>query len=203
MTEARIIPLREPPAARGLGDREDDELMLLVRAGESAAMTALVSRYHARVISFCIKHTGDVAAAEELAQEVFVRLWRTRGGYRAEGKLAVLLYTTARNLCRNHSRWWRRRSRWLAPSREHADESVPCSGDQLDELIERERRREVERAIAELPSKLREAIVLRFEHALAYDQIAEIVSANESTVRSRVHLGIARVRELLARGQRP
>jgi RNA polymerase sigma-70 factor (ECF subfamily) len=203
MPEAPVIPLRGPCASAPLAEREDDELMLLVRAGERAAMAVLVERYHARLVSFCAKLTVDAAVGEELTQETFLRLWRQRGHYRAEGKLAVLLYTTARNLCRNHRRSWRRRLRWFAPGAPPEEPSAPAqSVGAVDAILERERQRDIQLAIAELSGKLREALVLRFEHGLPYDQIATIVGTNESTARSRVHLGLAELRARLAGGDR-
>lgn len=200
MTEAPIIPLRDARPARPLAERDDDELMLLVRAGAADAMAVVVGRYHARLVSFCAKRTGDLAAAEELVQEVFLRLWRRRADYRSEGKLAVLLYTMARNLCANHARWWHRRARWFDPApADDATATAPGEG-HVEALLARERRREVEVAMHALPVKLREAVVLRFEHELAYEQIAAIVSANESTVRSRVHLGLQQLRARLEPG---
>jgi RNA polymerase sigma-70 factor (ECF subfamily) len=198
MPEARVIPLRGTRAAAPLTEREDDELMLLVRAGDHAAMEVLVARYHPRLVSLCTKLTADRAAGEELAQETCLRLWRQRDRYRAEGKLAVLLYATARNLCRNHHRSWRRRLRWFTPSAPtQQPEAIGDVAGAVDAILDRERQREVERAMGELSPKLREAIVLRFEHGLAYDQIATILGTNESTARSRVHLGLAELRARL------
>src|SRR5215475_7890808 len=171
MASAPVIELRRP--MRTLADRDDEELILLVRADSTDAMAALVARYHARLTSFCAKYTRDFAAAEELVQETFLRMWRARASYRSEGKLAVLLYTTARNLCRNHARSAHRRARPL-------EIVPPPAADPVDAL----------------PDKLRDAVVLRFEHQLAYDQIAEVVGSNESTVRSRVHHGLAQLRAL-------
>jgi RNA polymerase sigma-70 factor (ECF subfamily) len=204
MPEAPVIPLHGPRGPAPLAEREDDELMLLVRAGERAAMAALVGRYHGRLVSFCAKLTTDPAAGEELAQETFLRLWRQREHYRAEGKLAILLYTTARNLCRNHRRSWRRRLRWFAPGSPPEEPSAPAqTPGAVDAILERERQRDVQLAIAELSGKLREAVVLRFEHGLPYDQIAAILGTNESTARSRVHLGLAELRVRLAGVDRP
>jgi RNA polymerase sigma-70 factor (ECF subfamily) len=172
---------------------DDDQLMHDVRDGSTDAMAVLVARYHARLVGFCAKHTRDDAAAEELVQETFLRLWRSRASYRAEGKLAVLLYTTARNLCRNHARSLRRR-----PAVEIDEPQAPGP---VDALLDRERWRDVTTALAELPPKLREAVTLRFEHQLAYDEIAAIVGSNESTVRSRVHHAIAQLRARLRGGR--
>jgi RNA polymerase sigma-70 factor (ECF subfamily) len=193
MAIAPVIELRR--SMRTLADRDDEELMLLVRADSTDAMAALVARYHARLTSFCAKYTRDFAASEELVQETFLRLWRARASYRSEGKLAVLLYTTARNLCRNHARSAQRRARPL-------EIAAPPAADPVDALLARERWRDVEAALGELPDKLREAVVLRFEHQLAYDQIAEVVGSNESTVRSRVHHGLAQLRALVDNGGR-
>jgi RNA polymerase sigma-70 factor (ECF subfamily) len=172
---------------------DDDRLMHDVCNGSTDAMAVLVARYHARLVGFCAKQTRDDAAAEELVQETFLRLWRARASYRAEGKLAVLLYTTARNLCRNHARSLRRHQ-----PVELAEVHAP---DPVDALLDRERWRDVTAALGELPPKLREAVTLRFEHQLAYDEIAAIVGANESTVRSRVHHAIGQLRARL-RGRR-
>ncbi len=207
MSEASIIPLRGPRAQRPLAERDDDELMLLVRAGAADAMAVVVGRYHAKLTSFCAKQTGDSIAAEELVQEAFLRLWRNRASYRAEGKLCTLLYTAVRNLCANHSRWWRRRSRWIRPDgpraageQEPAAEPSAALPSAIDAMIERERLRDVDAAVLELGTKQRQAVLLRFEHGLPYDQIATILGTNESTARSRVHLGLAALRARLALG---
>lgn len=201
MTEAPVIPLHAARPPRALAERDDDELMLLVRAGAADALAVVVSRYHERLISFCAKRTGDLMAAEELVQEVFLRLWRGRESYRSEGKLVVFLYTIARNLCANHGRWWRRRARWFSSAPAEQDTARSPIDGHVDVLLERERRREVELAIAALPAKLREAILLRFEHDLPYEQMSQILGANESTVRSRVHLGLEQLRARVAYGE--
>src|SRR5690349_19488285 len=109
---SEVIPL-EPRrgAARGasIDERSDDELMLLVRAGVKAALAALAARHVARLTSFCAKLLGDLPAAEDVVQETWIRLWAHRESYRPEGKFVVLLYTMARNLCRNQARASRRR----------------------------------------------------------------------------------------------
>jgi RNA polymerase sigma-70 factor (ECF subfamily) len=199
-----VIPLvpRDSPRRATLAERPDDELMLLVRAGRTEALAALVERYEARLTSFCGKLVGSAPLADEISQETWLRIWRHREAYRAEGKFVVLLYTTARNVYRNHARAARRREHWLPT----AAESEPIEAvaedreDHLDVLVERERQRGVHRALLGLPEPMREALLLRFQEELAYEDIAAIVGAPESTIRSRVHHGIKQLRQRLVKG---
>src|SRR5262249_22745460 len=198
-----VIPLHPALVEPPLSERTDSELMLLVRAGVAPAMAVLVERYHARLVSFCAK-AGGGEAAEEIVQDTFVALWQSRTRYREEGKLVVWLYATARNRCRNHARGLRRRARWLAPAAQAAAiEGHSTDADHLSSLIARERQRDAERALSALSLKLREAVVLRFEHELPYDRIGEIVGADESTVRSRVYLALRRLRTAMDTGGSP
>ncbi len=128
-------------------------------------------------------------------QETWIRLWASRASYRPEGKLFVLLYTTARNLCRNRARGTRRRERWLptASTPVEIERVADERPDHVRVLIEIERQRDVNQALGELPEPMREALLLRFGEGLAYEDIAAIVGASESTVRSRVFHGLKRL----------
>ncbi len=211
---ASVIPLRaskgavpsaEPlTRAPALAERSDDDLMLLVRAGEAAALSALVHRHLGRLAGFCTKLLGDASLADEVCQETWLTLWTHRASYRPEGKLTVLLFTTARNACRNRLRSSRRRNRWLPPAPESALEGV--AGDDaghLDRMLARERQRDLMRALDELPEAMREAVLLRFQEGLSYEDIARIVEAPESTLRSRVHHGLKELKKKLEKGAEP
>lgn len=191
-----VPPELRPERPASLAERSDDELVLLARAGAKPALAALVERHIGRLTSFCAKLLGDLSAAEDVVQETWIRLWALREAYRPEGKFVVLLFTTARNLCRNHARGARRRERWLpsAGSDVALDHITDGASDHLGALIERERQRGVHQALSELPEPMREAVLLRFDEALAYEDIAAIVGASESTVRSRVFHGVKRLR---------
>ncbi|HWM85853.1 MAG TPA: RNA polymerase sigma factor [Kofleriaceae bacterium] len=189
-------------AAAPLSQRSDDDLMLLASAGRKDAFSVLVERYMDKVTGFCAKLLCDRRAGEEVAQETWLRVWAVRSAYVAQGKFPVYLYTLARNLCRNHRRDRGRRGRWV---RDDLDGRA-CPADEpasLDRLIAREQEARVQEALAALSPRLREAVLLRFSEGLDYPQIAQILGRNESTIRSRVHHGLKRLRDLVQRGSEP
>ncbi len=205
MTHPKVIPLprARPAAAAPLAERSDDELMVLSQAGAREAFAVLAGRYMARIVAFCTKLLGDARLGEETAQETWLGLWSERHRYVPRGKFAVLLYTAAKNRCRNHARDARRRGRWVEAAEPAALERVGAAPEQLEELLARERTRRVHRALADLPLKLREAVVLRFSEGLDYEDIAAVVGAGESTVRSRVHHGLKGLRAQVEEGKKP
>jgi RNA polymerase sigma-70 factor (ECF subfamily) len=185
----------ELPGARAKGPldhRTDDELMELAAANVRPAMEELVRRHDRTVRSYCRK--WDPARGDDLAQDVFLRLWRARHAYRPRGRFRLYLFTLVRNRCRNALRDWFRR-----PAAQPLD-TLEVNGmeqSQLEAVLEAERNHRVWREVASLPPKLREAVLLRFEQGLSHAEIAEIVGAPEVTVRSRVFLGLRRLRARL------
>jgi RNA polymerase sigma-70 factor (ECF subfamily) len=192
-----------PPATGGtLGDQEDEDLMLLVRAGSREAMALLARRYLDRLTSFCAKLTGDPAAAEDIVQETLLRVWTQRSEWRSRGRFSALVFVTARNLCRNRARDTRRRGRWILAD-SMSDARAVAATAEVDPIIAEEHRRDALRALGELPEPMREAVVLRFDCELSYEAIAAIVGAPESTVRSRVHYGLLKLRALVGARREP
>jgi RNA polymerase sigma-70 factor (ECF subfamily) len=198
---AKVVPLPSArpgpssPPSPPLGELSDEDLMRLVRAGSREAMTTLAERYVRPLTSFCAKRTGDAGAAEDIVQEVLLRLWRRRAEWQPRGRVKALVYTAALNLCRNSARNSRRRGLWMSAAPldlEVAQRTAPASD--VEELLVRERVRDARRALAELPEPMREALLLRFDAEISYEDIAAIVGAPESTVRSRVHHALLRMR---------
>jgi RNA polymerase sigma-70 factor (ECF subfamily) len=172
-------------------ERSDPELMLLASAGSEEAFEALVRRHLARVQRFATRYLGDAMAGAEVAQEALLKVWHTRREFRPVRPFSVYLFTLVRNLCRNRLRDSERRRRRL--TLEERDEATHSP---LDELLEAERHRRTMAALHELSPKLREAVLLRFDQGLEYPEIARILEASESTIRSRVFLGIRQLRAL-------
>jgi RNA polymerase sigma-70 factor (ECF subfamily) len=187
-------------SASPLGDRSDDELMLLCSNEQKAAFEILARRYLGRVTSFCGKRTGSLHVGEEMAQEVMLAVWASRHRYRCEGHFAAFVFTLARNRCRNSLRGRGRRLR-VETTQEKIDEcSEATSPNQLDALLQRERQCRVHVAIAELPERLRDVLLLRLEQGLDYGDIAKVVGRGEATVRVRLSRAVRRLRAVLEKG---
>ncbi len=199
----KVVPLAAARAGAAPSERAelaDEDLMLLVRAGSREAMATLAERHVRRLTGFCVKLTGDAAAGEDIVQEVLLRLWTRRAEWQPRGRFVALLYTAARNLCRNRARDLRRRGRWLLPEGVDLEAGRLHANDDVESMLARERRRDAQRALGELSEAMREAVILRFDLEMSYEAIATIVGASESTVRSRVHYGLLRLRALVKEG---
>jgi RNA polymerase sigma factor (sigma-70 family) len=192
MTFPRLVQAHEPPAT--LDQRSDDELMTLAQAGLRDAFAVLVERHAQRLVQVCARFVNDGDLGAELAQETWVAVWTQRAKYRGDGRFVVWLVTAARNRCRNHVRRHgviRRHDESAARA-----DGVP-SASQIDELLLEERRRRVRDALARLPERMREAVLLRYGEELAYEEMAVALRVGESTLRSRVHHGLRLLRSLL------
>jgi RNA polymerase sigma-70 factor (ECF subfamily) len=167
----------------------DDEKVLLsrCRAGELAAFDVLLNRYRERVLNLAFQLLGDNAAAEDVAQEVFVNAFAAIGQFRGDAAFFTWLYRLTLNAC-NASR--RRRKTWVAwEEKETAAASNSPEQDVIHHLS-------VQRALSELSPTLRSVLVLREMQELSYEEIAQILHLPVGTVRSRLHAGRRRFREI-------
>lgn len=170
----------------------DDALMALVASGETRALEVLARRHLHRVASFCTRFVGNRGEGEELAQEVFLALWKQRAHYRPRQQFTEFLFTLAVNRCRNHQRWWRRWAR--GRERLQAMPSEASSASALDDLLRAERKRWLETSLTKLSPLLREALLLRFELGLDYREIAASCGCSEGSARARVFRAVEQLR---------
>jgi RNA polymerase sigma-70 factor, ECF subfamily len=166
-------------------DPPDEELMARVRAGDGAAFEAVYRRHKDRVFGYLWRVCGDEAVADDLHQEVFVRLWQARDRWTSSGSLAGYLLRTARNLSLNQHRNQDTRSRahlelQASGTRAPAPDAV---------LRERDLARRVNEAIDALPERPREVFVLKRDASLTYREIGELLGISPKTV--EVHMGKA------------
>lgn len=171
----------------------DAELMERVRTGDRDAFTDVVDRHKDAVVNYLTRLTGNRDRAEDLAQETFLRLFRSAHSYTEQGLLRAYLYRIATNLVRSEERR-ERRLRVLLPflrGREHTEPAAP-SGLLLQEL-----HREVAGAVAALPLRYRVPLVLHEIEGWSYADIAEELSCREGTVKSRIHRGRQHLRQKL------
>lgn len=183
-----------PPPA----DPDADLMLRVKRGGRDAheAFAELVGRWQQPVISFVYRTLPDEAEAEDLAQAVFVQVWKTAARYQPSAKFSTFLFTVARNLCLNELR---RRSRHPADSLDEPradDEQHPfrqLEDPQQVSAADAAQRSEVfakvEAALAELPEKQRTAIVLCREGELSYEEIAEVLGTSLQATKSIIFRG--------------
>ena len=156
--------------------------------GDEQAVEEIFLRCYDNVRDLCARFTSDVSAADDLAQETFLRMLRFGGSFAGRSAVSTWIYRVARNVCADHNRRTRRRDR-LA-ERYQSEARVATPPDDVSQY-------RLDRAIALLPDDQREALVLNRFHDLPYDQIARIVGCSAGTARVRVHRAIQRLRETL------
>lgn len=188
--------------------RPDPDLLLARRAaaGHADAWDELVDRYGRRIFNLAFQFTGRHAEAEDLTQEIFLRLYQNLGRYRGDIPLTPWALRLSRNLCIDRYRRSRRKKRSGTVSSEVL-KHLPSDDDPQADAQRRERLRVVYRALEEIPEELALVIVLRDLQGLTYDETAGALDLPMGTVKSRLHRGrqelADRVRELLRPGPAP
>ena len=187
-----VAPDRDP-ASPPILSLSDEDLMARVAEDDERAFTELVRRFQARVMNLVSRVLNDRECGDDLAQEVFVRVFVHRRNYRRGSKFSTWLFTIAANLAKNEIRRRVRRRNWF--SLDALQEVLKDSAIQLADPTEgRESRMEREqlqealgRAIATVPEKYRFALVLRDIDGLTYEEIAQVLGIPGGTVRSRIN----------------
>ena len=174
-------------------ETSDRELVARCQAGHDSAFESLVLRHQARAVNVAWRLVGNREDAVEVAQDAFVRIYRTLDGFRGDCEFTTWLYRIVVNLAHNKHRWWRRRGRAetepMTGDRQFAAPTVPP--DTAAEQNEFGRR--LGEQLAALSAPLREVLVLRNVEGLSYEEIAAVMECSLGTVKSR----IARAREAL------
>jgi len=182
----------------------DAALMLRVKRGDRAAFAELVDKYKQPVMNFVFRSLRDEAEAEDLAQNVFLQVYKSRSRYKQTAKFSTWLFTIARNLCLNELR---RRSRHPAesleethaenedqPARQFEDKSQIAAP---DKVLHGELAQKIDEALAELPENQRSAILLCRQDDLSYEEIARILRCSLSATKSLIHRGRETLKEKL------
>ena len=182
-------PALEPEVAEG--GANDAEFMLRVKAGDETAFAYLVQKYRRPMVSFMYRMARNAAAAEDLAQEVFLRVYRSRESYEASAKFTTWLYRIATNLAVNHARDTRHERAENRASLDEPDEETGRTIDIADgsataeeQILKRERMAAIRQRVQALPERQRLAVIMHKYQQMDYRQIAEVLKLSESATKS-------------------
>jgi RNA polymerase sigma-70 factor, ECF subfamily len=184
--------------------RTDVQLMLDVKAGDGASFDFLLQKYRSPLVNFLNRMVRDAATAEDLAQEVFLRVYRARKQYTPSAKFTTWLFRIATNLALNSVRDNRHQRMEVsldapADERNSAPMELPGRDMRIDEhMIERDRSEFIRRAIASLPEKQRAAVLLHKYEEMDYAEIAKILDCSESALKSLLFRAYETLRVQLA-----
>lgn len=180
----------------------DSELMLRVRAGDQASFSLLLEKHRTPVIHFLYRMVQNQAVAEELAQEVFLRVYRSRETYEPTAKFTTWLFRIATHLALNWIRDNRNTRNQDSLDEQVLDGAVRQVADRLpsveQRMVRESRMAEIRQAIESLPAKQRAAVLMHKYEELEYAQIAKVLECSESAVKSLLFRAYETLRGRLA-----
>jgi RNA polymerase sigma-70 factor (ECF subfamily) len=178
--------------------------MLRVKDGDDSAFEYLAEKYRRPMLGFMYRVTRNTHIAEELAQEVFLRVYRARATYNAEAKFSTWLYRIASNLSVNYLRDTKHERPEMAVSLDEPDEETGTTLDLADKsltveqnIVRRERLEAIRRHIQALPERQRNAVLMHKYQDMDYRQIAEVLNISESATKSLLFRAYETLRERL------
>jgi len=208
---ARPAPLRsghgpdtEPAVSAALDPASDAAVMLRVAAGDESSFNFLVEKYHRAMIHFLFRMVRNQAVAEEMAQEVFLRVYRSRESYRAEAKFTTWLYRIATNLAVNHARDTKHERSAQTIYLDAPDEETGTTPDVADDepsveqkLMRDERMAAIRKHVMALPERQRMAVLMHKYQGMDYRQIGDVLKLSESATKSLLFRAYQTLRDKL------
>lgn len=193
-----------PPLSEGDLQARDTDWMRRIQAGDTEAFRALIQEYQGRVAATSARLAGAGVDPEEIAHEVFVRVWKSAHRYEPSARLSTWLFAIARNLVLNEIRYKTRhpavsRDALLEDGHPEAEGPVTSAARQPDAaLLEAELHAAIDRALQALPENQRAAILLRRYEDVSYEEIASILEVSVSSVKSLLFRARTTLRETLS-----
>jgi RNA polymerase sigma-70 factor (ECF subfamily) len=191
-------------AMSALDPASDAAVMLRVAAGDEAGFNYLVQKYHRAMIHFLYRMVRNEAVAEEMAQEVFLRVYRSRESYRAEAKFTTWLYRIATNLAVNHARDTKHERSAQTVYLDAPDEETGSTPDVADDeisveqrLMRDERMAAIRKHVTDLPERQRMAVLMHKYQGMDYRQIGDVLKLSESATKSLLFRAYQTLRDKL------
>jgi RNA polymerase sigma-70 factor (ECF subfamily) len=182
----------------------DAEIMLRVREGDDVGFNFLIEKYRKPIMNFMYRMVHNQAVAEELAQEVFLRVYRSRQTYRAEAKFTTWLYRIATNLGVNHARDTKHERAAQTIYLDQPDPETGTTPDVADarpvveeELLKDERMQAIRKHVMALPERQRTAVLMHKYQGLDYKEIGAVLRLSESATKSLLFRAYQTLRERL------
>jgi RNA polymerase sigma-70 factor (ECF subfamily) len=211
LNPAQLERLAESPAAASglhiagnFGAMDDASIMLELRSGNMAAFDFLMQKYRKPIIHFMYRMTHNQAVAEELAQEVFLRVYRSRETYRAEARFSTWLYRIATNLGVNHARDTRHERSASTVYLDETDSETGTTPDVADttpgvesRMVRNERMAAIREHVMALPERQRMAVLMHKYEGMDYKQIGDVLKLSESATKSLLFRAYQTLREKL------
>jgi RNA polymerase sigma-70 factor (ECF subfamily) len=180
--------------------RTDEELVEACQAGEASAFDVLVARWEDRIRGAAFRFLGSEEEARDVAQEAYLKAYRSLAGFKREARFSSWLYQIATNLCRDRLR--RRKTR-ATVSLEELEQTGPVMVETRpgahDRLLQMDLARTVRRAVEALPDEQREVVILKEYQDLTFLEIAQALEVPVSTVKTRLYRGLGQLRLRLER----
>ncbi len=201
-------PAASESAERSAGalpeDGSDAAIMLRVREGDESGFSYLIEKYRRRMIHYMFRMTGNQAVAEELAQEVFLRVYRSRESYRAEAKFSTWLYRIATNLGVNYARDHKHERAAQSVYLDQPDAETGTTPDVADSrmtveqtLMRDERMAGIRAQVMALPERQRQAVLMHKYQEMDYREIGSVLKLSESATKSLLFRAYQTLRERL------
>jgi RNA polymerase sigma-70 factor (ECF subfamily) len=199
------IETRRLAVARGdFSLLNDAEVMLELRSGNMAAFDVLLQKYRKPIVHFMFRMVHNQAVAEELAQEVFLRVYRSRETYRAEARFSTWLYRIATNLGVNHARDTRHERSASTVYLDETDAETGTTPDVADstpsaeaKMLRSERMNAIRQHVMSLPERQQTAVLMHKYEGMDYKQIGEVLKLSESATKSLLFRAYQTLREKL------
>ena len=197
-TNPRVVP------NYGADESSDAAIMLRVAAGDESGFNYLVEKHYRAMIHFLYRMVHNQAVAEELAQEVFLRVYRSRESYRAEAKFTTWLYRIATNLAVNHARDTRHERAAQNVYLDAPDEETGTTPDVADDdplveeqMLRNERMAAIRKHVMALPERQRMAVLMHKYQGMDYRQIGDVLKLSESATKSLLFRAYQTLRDRL------
>lgn len=184
--------------------KQDPDVQLMLKAGEGNlhSFEELVLKHQKAVLNAAFRYTGNPSVAEELTQDVFVRVFRAAKSYRPEARFSTWLFTIVRNVCMNYKMREGKQDHQMDADNDLMEISQNQENPE-QKAIRRELEEKIQKAIMSLPETLRMPLILSQFQQMPYEEVAQVLELSVAAVKVRIHRARIALAEKLIASQKP